>query len=271
MIYNRTTIKEIIAKVLADNDIQEDTTRLYDMYAWAFEAMERIGAFPELDIKVAGKGGEPLLEVANYQAELPTGLHSIIQVAFARSYDGPFYPMRQTSGSFDPVREFTTVDDSDPLNPVYGTKEEVENVMSFETDFVYTLTPGYIKMNQQEGYLLLSYRTIPTDEDGYPYIPDDPGFHDAIYWYITMKLLYPKWAMGQVRDSVYFNARQSWNFYSKQAYGNSLMPDADGLETIKNTWLRLVPEINDNNNFFSATGQAQVIHNQTNRNYARIV
>lgn len=271
MVYHRTTIKEIIAKVLVDNDIQEDTTRLYDMYAWAFEALERIGAFPELDVKVAGKGGEPLLEVSNYQATLPEGLHSIIQVAYSRELEGPFYPMRRTSGSFDHVREFTVTDNTDPLNPTYTTDVERPDVMSFESDFVYTVVPGYIKMNQPDGYLLLSYRTIPVDEDGLPAIPDDPGFHDALYWYITMKVLYPKWVSGQIRDGVYFNARQSWNYYSKQAYGNSIMPDADALETIKNTWLRLVPEINDHNNFYSATGQQQVIKNQTNRNYARIV
>lgn len=271
MIYSQTTIKEIIAKVLADNDIQEDTTRLYDMYSWAFEALERIGAFPELETKVAGKGGEPLIEIANYQAQLPDNMHSLVQVAYAREWDGPFYPMRKTSGSFDQVREFTTIDEQDPQNPVYGTKDELKDVMSFECDLVYSLVPGYIKTNQKEGYLLMSYRTIPTDDEGYPYIPDDAGFQDALYWYITMKSLYPKWVTGQIRDSVYFNARTSWNFYSKQAYGNSIMPDADELETIKNTWLRLIPELGDHNGFYSTTGQEQHIRNQTNRNYARII
>jgi hypothetical protein len=266
MIYNRTSIKRVIAKVLTDNDIQEETIRVSDMIEWAAEALERIGAFPELDTKVSGKGGDPLIPVVDYRADLPQGLHSIIQAAYAVEEEGPFYPMRKSSGSFDSVRGDTIiVDGTDPNNIVYGTEEEKKQT-SFTHDIVYTTIPGYINTNMREGHIMLSYRTIPLDGDGYPMVPDDPGFIDALYWYITMKLLYPKWVLGTVKDAAYQNARSSWNYYSKQAYGNSMMPDGDMLESIKNTWNRLIPELGDNNNFFSTTGQEQIIRTHTNNN-----
>ena len=269
MIKNRISIKNIIAKVLSDNDMQEDTLRINDLIEWSAEAMSRIGAFLELDHNVAGKGGEPLIEISNYQAQLPTGIHSIVQAAISSDEDGPYHPMREASGSFDTVRGDTIlVDDSDPLNPVYDSSDETIGQTSFTHDFVYYLKPGYIATNIKDGFIMLSYRSIPLDEDGYPYIPDDPGFEDAVYWYLTMKLLYPKWVLGQVRDMVYFNARQSWNFYSKQAYGNSMMPNADMLESIKNTWNRLIPEMGDHSGFYSTTGERQEIYNQTNYSYA---
>ena len=268
-INNRLSVKNIIAKVLADNDVQEDTLRISDLITWSAEALARIGAFLELDHKVSGKGGEPLIEVANYQAQLPTGLHSIVQAAISLTDESPFHAMRRSSGSFDTVRGNTVItDNTDPQNPVYGTEDEQPCETSFTRDFVYTLKPGYINTNVKEGYIILSYRSIPLDEDGYPYIPDDPGFEDALYWYLTMKLLYPKWVLGQVRDAVYFNARQSWNYYSKQAYGNSMMPDADMIDSIKNTWNRLIPEMGDHNGFYSTTGERQEIYNQTNYSYA---
>ena len=114
---------------------------------------------------------------------------------------------------------------------------------------------------------MLSYNAIPTDDDGYPLIPDNIGFIDAIYWYIVMKLYYPMWKIGKIRDAVYYDARRSWNFYCKQAYGNAMMPDSGQLEALKNSWLRLVPEINEQKGFFSTLGQEQRIYNKNNEGY----
>lgn len=270
MILKTTSLKHVIAKVIADNNIQEDTTRINDFIEWGAEAIERIGAFKELTTKVAGKGGtNPLLTVENYQAQLPSDLHSIIQVAYSVSGEGDFVPVRTATGSFDAERGMTVItDNTDPENPVYGQEDENTNTVDFNTDVVYTAVPGYIKLNVPEGYLLLAYRAIPTDEDGYPTLPDDAGFVDAVYWYITMKYLYPKWVLGEVRDMVYFEARRSWNYYSKQAYGNSMMPTPDDLITIKNIWNKILPEMLEENTFYSTIGERQYIRNQTNRHHA---
>jgi len=128
-------------------------------------------------------------------------------------------------------------------------------------DITYVITPGYIKTNIETGYIMLAYQAIPTDNEGYPMIPDDAGFIEAIYWYIVMKLYYPQWVAGQIRDAVYFDARRSWNYYCKQAYGDALMPNTDLLESIKNSWLRLVPEIHEHSSGFSTLGQAQTYYN----------
>jgi hypothetical protein len=133
--------------------------------------------------------------------------------------------------------------------------------MATTKDITYVITPGYIKMNVESGYIMLAYQAIPTDTKGYPMIPDDVSFIEALYWYIVMKLYYPQWVAGQVRDSVYYDARRSWNYYCKQAYGNALMPNTDQLESIKNSWLRLVPEINEHTSGFSALGQQARTYN----------
>lgn len=133
--------------------------------------------------------------------------------------------------------------------------------MATTTDLTYVITPGYIKTNVETGYLMLAYQAIPTDSKGYPLIPDDPAFIEAIYWYIVMKLYYPQWVSGQIRDAVYYDARRSWNYFSKQAYGNALMPNTDQLESIKNSWLRLVPELNEHASGFSTLGQEQKYYN----------
>jgi hypothetical protein len=134
---------------------------------------------------------------------------------------------------------------------------------NYTTDLTYLIRPGYIKTNVESGYIMLAYQAIPTDSEGYPMIPDNQSYLDAIYWYIVMKLLYPKWANGQVRDVVYYDAKRSWNYYCKQAYGNAMMPNKDQMESIKNAWLRLVPEINEHQTAYSTLGQRQIINDAT--------
>ena len=303
MIYKTTSIKRVIAKVFTDLDLQEGEHRISDMIEWAGEALEKIGAFPSFVNKVTGKDGNPILTVGNYQCKLPCDFHSVIQVSFAETETGPFYPMRYATGSFDygstlnsdtitydniyPETQLVTLAmtlyslsyqaalakiNSEPitrsnLNGILNqmssssTSMETETYIDTTTDYTYLISSNYIKTNQEAGYIMMAYQAIPTDNDGYPLIPDNAGFIEAIYWYIVMKLYYPQWKQGSVRDAVYYDARRSWNYYCKQAYGNALTPNLDQLESIKNSWIRLVPELHEHSTGFSTLGEKQDIYN----------
>jgi hypothetical protein len=300
MIYKYTSVKRVIAKVFTDLDLQEDTHPVSDMVNWCGEALEKIGSFPQFINKVTGKDDVPLMEFENYQARLPFDFHRLIQVAYSSGSDGPFYALRRATGSFELTRDNTESTSTDPevvastnslvilamslyeltyaqalakINNEPSTASILRGLLknnagstgsnstSTTGDYVYTINDNYIKLNIETGYLMLAYQAIPTDADGYPLIPDDQSFIDALYWYVTMKILYPKWATGQVRDAVYYDARRSWNYYCKQAYGNAMMPDSDQMESIKNTWLRLVPSINAHKSFYSTIGEQEVIWN----------
>ena len=300
MIYKVTSVKRVISKVFTDLDLKEGDHRVSDMVEYAGEAVKKIGAFPTLLTKVTGKGGLPLLTLTDYQVQLPCDLTAINQVAYSTSASGPFYPMVYGSSSFDAgipteasTTVLTTVTDSslvalamDLYNETYAvalarinndavSRAQLEALLTSPSsanatrdsvsgsgDYTYVVTPGYIKTTLKTGYIMLSYQAVPVDNEGYPMIPDDESFEEAIYWYINMKLTYPDWKMGRVRDAVYYDARSSWNFYRKQAYANAMMPNIDQLESIKNAWLRLVPEINEHSNGFSTLADAQVIYNK---------
>lgn len=244
MIYKLTSIKRVIAKVFTDLNLQEGDHRISDMVEWAGEALEKIGAFPSFTTKITGKDNTPILELSNYCAKLPNDFHNLIQLSYSTTPEGPFYPMRYNTGNFD-----------------IGNNENINGSLATTNNITYVVTQSYIKTNIESGYLMMAYQAIPTDNEGYPMVPDDAAFIDALYWYITMKLYYPQWVSGQVRDAVYYDARRSWNYYCKQAYGDALMPNTDMLESIKNSWLRLVPEINEHNSGFSTLGQEQIYYN----------
>lgn len=129
-------------------------------------------------------------------------------------------------------------------------------------DLQYSIKPGYIMTNVHSGFLKLSYNAIPLDEDAYPLVPDIASFQEAVYWYIAMKSLYPLYLRNGLDRERYYDIRRSWNFYRQQAYAELLMPNADGLESLKNHWNKLVPEMNDHSTYYSHTGERQVYYNQ---------
>lgn len=100
MIYKLTSSRKVIAKILSDLNVQDEQIRITDMREWIAEALEKIGAVPQLAYKQSGVDGEPLLKITNFQVKLPTEIHSLEQIAFSPNETGPWVPMRQTTGSF---------------------------------------------------------------------------------------------------------------------------------------------------------------------------
>lgn len=144
---------------------------------------------------------------------------------------------------------------------VPGVVDHRDSTM-FSNELQYTTKPGYINTCMPRGFVKISYYAIYTDEDSMPMIPDLESYKEAIYWYVTMKLMYPKKLKGQISQGDYYDIRNSYNFYRKQAYAEAMMPTVDDLETISNIYTKLYPEINDHNMFFSTSGDEQNIYNQ---------
>lgn len=261
MIYKYVSVKKVIAKVMTDLDLQEQPHRILDFVDWCGESLKKIGAFPQMITKTLGKEGLPLLEISDYQAKLPSDLHTINQVAYAKTPNGPFIAMRYATGSFSSNHSVTNA--TYPTDIFEDSKiPNSENKTIYSFDWFYNVVGGYIKTNLRTGSLMISYQAVPVDQDGFPLVPDDESFLEALYWYINMKLLYPEFRAGRVRDAIYYDAKSSWNYYRKQAYANAMMPDGDQLESIKNIWNKLIPEINANKSFFSTTGQQELYYNK---------
>lgn len=144
---------------------------------------------------------------------------------------------------------------------VPGVVDHKDGTM-FSNELQYTTKPGYINTCIPRGFVKISYYAIYTDEDSMPMIPDLESYKECLYWYITMKLMYPKKLKGQISQGDYYDIRNSYNFYRKQAYAEAMMPTVDDLETISNIYTKLYPEINDHSMFFSTSGDEQNIYNQ---------
>lgn len=303
MITKLTSIQSVIAKVIADLNIQEDDLRISDVREWVGEAIEKIGAVTQFIPKVSGENGTPCTKVKCYQAQIPCDLHQLHQVAYSYNCNGPWFPMKKATGSYA-VWGHENKCDCECLTPemivqndtmvnlvvdMYGNIDKTEAIEMINTNqnlrtilsnlinqhtynnqvnttnpslgLQYSVKPGWIMCNMPDGYLKLSYSAIPTDKDGYPLVPDLTSYKEAIYWYVTMKMKYPEYLNGKMNREIFYDIKRSWNFYRNQAYAEALMPNEDGLESIKNNWNKLVPEFNDHNSFYSHTGERQIIYN----------
>jgi hypothetical protein len=76
-----------------------------------------------------------------------------------------------------------------------------------------------------------------------------------------MKLEFPNYKTGKTPRYVYYDIKNSWNFYRKQAYAEAMMPGVDEMQSIQNSWLRIYPEIDEHDTFFDTLGDKQIIYN----------
>jgi hypothetical protein len=69
-------------------------------------------------------------------------------------------------------------------------------------------------VNRPHGFVKLAYKTIATDERGYPLIPDTSSYQEAVYWYVVMKLNFPKLLSGELGGNVRKGVNTGFTLYS---------------------------------------------------------
>lgn len=304
MIYNYTKCESIIAKIMADLDSSEVNNRITDIREWIFEAVDKIGAPMQYIRKESGHDGLPLLVIKDNQVPLPADLIVLDGVAYSESPKGPWVPMTITTSIFrEPNRKphkhdvLRTSMHHDPANKaiedqeivVYGHQPMNRKLMTSQSQLYtvngmkylekalrpdkpeYFVKPGWLVVNKNKGFVKLSYKSIAVDERGYPLIPDLTSYQEAVYWYVVMKLSFPKFMSGKLSGNgskygakyaqqTYFYIQQQWNFYRNQAYAEAMMPTADDMENIKNDWNKLVPEWDARDTFFKDINKQQSVY-----------
>ena len=293
--------KAVLAKIIADLDLKEDEIRITDVREWIGEAMEKIGAVQQLEHKVAniqvvdyqaklpcdlyrlnqvafsfenGCGWLPMRKVTNsfgvYKKCGECNPKMLIKDNALIPLVKNIFNVNTDKEAIDILNEDVNVKQtlSALVNqytiPSNNGRLIIGNPATFDTSLQYSTKPGYITVNVPCGWLKISYHAIITDEDSMPMIPDIPSYFEAIFWYVAMKMSYPKYLKGQLNQNIYYDMRNSWNFYRRQAYAEAMMPTVDELKSIQNTWDRLYPENDEHCTFFEHLGDEQIIYNWNN-------
>ena len=161
MIYKFTSIKEIIEGVYRDAGIQEELD-IWDVIEWGGEALELIGAglqYEELVAEVC---------VKEHRAPLPCNLHLLDPISLNGN------PLKQCTGTFGAISSTPSSTGSNYIDgklvdtdnfPMKGANARAMNDCYYTND-------NFIITSFESACLLLAFRGIKVDDEGYPMVPD---------------------------------------------------------------------------------------------------
>ena len=237
------SVKSIVAKLYRDLRLTEEED-FTDIIEWCGEALDFIHVYPQYKTK------EPLaLQVKNYKAELPCDYIQMQSI----EYNG--YNIIYSNNLFGPQDNT-----SSPyyLTPYSYNQKKIENVVFVDPSGINYFTGknsviienGYVKTSFKEGDINIVYTGMVLDDEGYPMVPDNVSFREALYWFCTYKYLYPKALNNEINSKFYEDAFQKWQYYCNQAGAEAMMPDLITLENIKRSFISLRPNLNKFNKFY---------------------
>lgn len=247
MIYKFKSIKTVVDGLYRDFDSPEDLD-VWDILDWSAEALQLIGASTQLIDYWAE------IEISNHLSRLPLNFEAINQI----SYNG--FPLTLTNGSMginsttNPGEAFLNTKEIDPDHFPNINRQTSTGVES------YYIKNGCIVTSFESGTIVLSYKGIQVDSEGFPMIPDNVYFDKALRSYSQMMLDRKEWRRGNLPAQVYAKTEQEWLFYCKAAASAALMPNIDKVENFKNMWVRLKPSLNEYSTFFSGMNIQEAKH-----------
>lgn len=228
------SVGTILYKVLR-NPIAADLS--YEQAAeFAIEFIRLLGA----PLAYTDKITNPPLEIRDHKAALPNDViyvRGIKYIGKSGDCNDEGIAMRYASDIYHGT------DDSDRL----------------ENEFTYTLQNCVITTSPKEGNIVVSYKSLETDEFGYPLLPDNESVKKGLEYYILHLYLEPLWAMGKIQDKVFQYYEQKRHFYMAQADTSMKFANLDHLETMMNSINRLIIDVNPQQSFYKNFGEKEII------------
>ncbi len=233
MIYQLTSVNTVISKITRDLHLGDTEIPYQDFIEWIAEALKHIGSYYQFTEKATQ------ITIEDYKGVLPCDCYKVI-----RMLNGFYYQQNNEN--------LTTNPDS------IDNATDIANIKITNMDF--NVNHNIITTSYREGKIDIQYLALPIDEHGFPMIPDDVSFMDALFWKVTYMLCLQGYEFKntQLRDINF--TKSKWNFYCMQARGTANMPDLDSMERLKNIFLTLKPNVNAYAESFQSVGRKQNIN-----------
>jgi hypothetical protein len=224
MVYKFTSSKHAIRKVFRIFKLTANSDWVNDAVEWIGEAIQLIGSSPL----------EPAfidLPIENHRVYFPADFFSMRAV----EYNG-----RPLSYSAD-ITIFTGSNDTALASVRHGYEG-------------FSYIPNGIITHMSSGVVRIHYDKFPTDEEGFPMVPDNQDFLEAIQWWLMRCII----LSGTPHPTINFEmADQLWVRYCTKAQ-NAGFPDIPKMEAFKDNFLRLIPRVNMYSDFFMQSGNKEM-------------
>ena len=184
---------------------------------------------------------EEVLHIEDFRAKLPCDLVSINQIKECKTG----VCLRSMTDNFMPREHYDR-------NAGYKIPQE----LSFKTQ------GQVLYVSFKTGDVLVSYKAIPVDKDGFPLLIDNPVFLKALEAYIKREAFTILFDMGKIAPAVLQNTQQQYAFLAGQLQSEFTIPSISEMESIKRSWCTLLQRTSEFNSGFKNNGNQEYIRLQ---------
>ena len=126
-----------------------------------------------------------------------------------------------------------------------------------DPDLTYKIQNSVIITSIKCGNVILAYRAMETDAEGYPVIIDDANFIKALELYIKKERFTMLFDMNKISPQVYNNTLQAYTMAVAKAQSHLTQPTVDEMQSITNMWNTLIPRTTEHDNGFATLGRRE--------------
>lgn len=222
-------IREILSRILRNRLLQD-----YTLEQAVQDTLDFIGLFdfPELYLSK-----EASINIHEYRGKLPCDLIKITMVKDSRTNK----PLRKMTAVFNPGGKYYKHIKQEPQ---YKTQNR--NII--------TTFP--------EGEIIVAYKAIAVDDEGYPLLIDNSKFLKALELYIKCRLFTEEFERGKIQQNVLQHTEQEYAWAAGQLSAEFKMPDISEMESISNIITQRINRYDEFDNGFERLGNREkvIIH-----------
>lgn len=131
------------------------------------------------------------------------------------------------------------------------------------SELTYTVNNNYIFTSFSKGKIAMSYKAVPTDEEGLPLIPDNHSVLTFVSFYVFEKIAFQMYLTDKYSEAKYNTISMNRQLYYQKSKNEGKMPRSldewQDLISIRN---RIIPRLNDHSTFYRhlQSPQQRIIH-----------
>lgn len=183
------------------------------------------------------------IDVKDYRGQLPCDFYEMIQVRLASSCDKELELYDK-----HPVFRYTT-------DSFHMSQHKAKR-----TDLTYKTQGGCIfTAPLRDGIIEISYMAMPTDDEGYPLLPDNSAYIRALEAYIKKQWFTIQFDLGKINQAIMAKADQDYAWAVGQAQTDLIRPTIDQMQSISNMWNTLIDRGQEHRKGFIHAGSKEHI------------
>ena len=146
---------------------------------------------------------------------------------------------------------------------VYGPEYRLNT--EYQKEF--KIDNGYIYTNFETGFVELVYTAWVTDDHGFPMVPDDQRYIEAIKWTLIEHIDFKKLRLGEINERIYNISLREKNWYIASAKSKARIPSVAKMESMKEAFLRSITKTTAYDNYFKTMNMGERRHTHNSRTY----